>query len=74
MNRMEMALRLLGIGWYVGTCIVLGVAGGFWLDSILHTKPLLVIIGTLLGVIAAFYGLYKMMVPFINKKRNGGKN
>lgn len=74
MNRMELALRLLGIGWYIGICIVLGVAGGLWLDDKLHTKPLLVMIGTLLGVIAAFYGMYKMILPYINQKRNGGKD
>ena len=74
MNRMELALRLLGVGWYIGICIVLGAFGGWWLDDKLHTKPLLVIIGTLLGVIAAFYGLYKMILPYIEQKRNGGKN
>ncbi len=73
MGRLELALRLIGIGWYVGICIVLGVAGGLWLDDKLHTKPLLTIAGLLLGLVVAVYGVYKMMAPFLNMKRNGGK-
>lgn len=69
-----MALRLMGMGWYVGICIVLGVLGGRWLDNKLHTSPLLVIVGLLLGIIIAFYGLYKMILPNLNQKRNGGKS
>jgi F0F1-type ATP synthase assembly protein I len=68
-----MALRLLGMGWYVGICIVLGVFGGLWLDSKLHTRPVLVIIGLLLGVVVAFYGVYRMILPNINQKRSKGE-
>ncbi len=74
MGRLELALRLLGMGWYVGICIVLGVLGGRWLDNKLHTSPMLVVAGLLLGIIVAFYGLYKMILPNINQKRNGGKS
>ncbi len=73
MSRLELALRLIGMGWYVGICIFLGVAGGLWLDDKLHTKPLLVIVGLLLGLTVAFYGVYKMILPLTNQKRNGGK-
>ncbi len=70
-----MALRLIGMGWYVGFCIVLGVLGGVWLDRKLHTSPLLFMVGLLLGLIVAVYGVYKMILPnIINQKRNGGKN
>jgi len=77
MGRLELALRLLGMGWYVGVCIVLGVVGGLWLDRKLHTTPLLVIVGLLLGIIVAVYGVYKMILPNINninQKQNGGKS
>ena len=74
MSRLELALRLFGMGWYVGICIVLGVLGGRWLDNKLHTGPMLVIVGLLLGIIVAFYGLYKMILPNINQNRNGGKS
>ena len=74
MNRLVAALRLIGVGWYVGGCIVMGVLGGLWLDDKFNTRPFLVIGGLILGIIVAFYGVYRMILPNINKKRNEGKN
>ncbi|MBI2853206.1 MAG: AtpZ/AtpI family protein [Chloroflexi bacterium] len=76
MRRWELALQLIGMGWYVGTCILLGVLGGLWLDSKLGTTPLMVIVGLLAGIFVAFYGVYRMILPNIsknNQKRNKGK-
>ena len=61
-----LAIRVAGMGWYVALCIVLGVLGGLWLDNKLGTSPLLILSGTLLGVVVAFYGIYKMVVPLLN--------
>ncbi|MFC1987604.1 AtpZ/AtpI family protein [Chloroflexota bacterium] len=74
MSRWEAAFRLIGVGWYVGACIVLGVVGGQWLDNKLNTSPILVIVGLILGIIVAFYGMYRMILPNINKKRKKGKS
>ncbi len=74
MSRWEAAFRLIGVGWYVGGCIFLGVVAGIWLDNKLNTKPLLVIVGLILGVVSAFYGVYRMILPNINKKQNKGKS
>ena len=74
MNRRVAALKLVGVGWYVGSCIVLGVFGGLWLDNKFNTKPILVIVGLVLGVIIAFYGVYRMILPNIIKKQNKGKS
>jgi len=65
---------LVGVGWYVGGCIVLGVLGGLWLDNKFNTEPILVIAGLILGVIIAFYGVYRMILPNISKKQNKGKS
>ena len=70
MSRWAAAFRLIGVGWYVGACIILGVLGGLWLDTKFNTTPLLVIVGLLLGVITAFYGVYRMILPNIDKKKN----
>ncbi|MFC1940561.1 AtpZ/AtpI family protein [Chloroflexota bacterium] len=70
MSRWQAALRLVGVGWYVGGCIVLGVLAGLWLDNKWNTKPILVIVGLILGIMIAFYGVYKMILPNINNKRN----
>ena len=66
MNRRLVALRLLGLGWYVATCIVVGVVAGIFLDSRFGTKPIFTLLGVLLGTVAAFYGLYKMVSPLLN--------
>ena len=67
-------MRLVGVGWYIGACIVLGVFGGLWLDNKLNTRPIMVILGLILGVIVAFYGVYRMIPPNINNRQNKGKN
>ena len=74
MSRWQAAARLVGMGWYVGGCIVLGVVGGLWLDNKFNTKPILMIIGLMLGLVVAFYGVYRMVLPNINKKQNKGKS
>ena len=73
MNRRLVVLRLTGLGWYVATCIVAGVLGGVWLDKLLGLEPLFTLLGVLLGTVAAFYGLFKMVRPLINGDiRNNG--
>ncbi|OGO38636.1 MAG: hypothetical protein A2147_06845 [Chloroflexi bacterium RBG_16_57_8] len=74
MERWQAAMRLIGLGWFVGICIFLGVWGGLWLDGKLGTSPLLVIVGLIAGVIVAFYGVYRMILPNINNKQNKGKD
>ena len=60
------ALRLTGLGWYVAVCIVIGVAGGAWLDRLVGTKVLFLLLGTVVGTTIAFWGLYKMIRPFLS--------
>lgn len=74
MSRWVAALRLIGVGFYIGGSIVLGVVVGLWLDSQLNTEPILVIVGLILGIIVAFYGVYRMLMPFIGSKRDRGNN
>jgi hypothetical protein len=59
------ALRLTGMGWYVAVCIVGGTLGGLWLDQMLGTTMVLTLVGVLLGTVVAFYGLYRMVQPFL---------
>ncbi len=60
------------MGWYVGLCIVLGVLGGIWLDDRIHTKPVMTIVGLILGIVLAIYGVYRMILPNLDKNRNKG--
>ncbi len=54
-------MQLMGIGWYVATCIVLGVAGGLLLDDELGTGFALTLVGLGLGLAAAGWGGYRML-------------
>ncbi|PKB83150.1 MAG: hypothetical protein BZY88_02905 [SAR202 cluster bacterium Io17-Chloro-G9] len=68
-NTWLIALRLTGLGWYVATCLVLGILGGVGLDKLLGTTPLFILLGTLLGSVVAFWGLYKMVQPILNASK-----
>ncbi len=69
MKRRVIALRLVGVGFFIGGSIVLGTGFGYWLDGKLNTRPIFMIIGLLLGIAVAGYGVYQMLLPLI--KRNG---
>ena len=62
---MIVALRLTGLGWYVAACIVLGIVGGWKLGELVGQEALLILVGTVLGSIIAFYGVYRMVLPAI---------
>ena len=70
MFRWQAALRLVGVGWFIGISILLGVLAGLWLDNKLDTKPLFVIVGLILGLVVAFYGVYRMLLPLIRNKQD----
>lgn len=70
MHRWRAALRLLGVGFYIGGCIVLGVVAGRWVDSKLNTEPILTIVGLILGLVVAFYGVYQILLPLMDGKQN----
>ncbi len=66
MGRFSPALRLLGIGWYVALCIALGIGGGVWLDRSLSTAPVFTLVGLGLGLGAAFFGGYRMLMEVLS--------
>jgi len=64
------ALRLTGLGWFVAVCIVLGIVGGLWLGNLTGQVALLVLLGTVLGSVVAFYGVYRMILPAVYGSNN----
>jgi F0F1-type ATP synthase assembly protein I len=68
MRRWEAALRFIGVGWFIGISILLGVGGGFWLDNKFGTRPILVIAGLIFGLLVALYGVYRMLLPLMRGK------
>jgi len=65
MQRLTPAVQLLGLGSYLATCIAGGTIGGYFLDQALGTGKVLTISGLALGLVAAFYGGYRMLVNTI---------
>ena len=73
MGKRVAALRLVGVGFFIGGSIVLGVLGGRWLDGKFNSEPIWTIVGLVLGIVVAFYGVYRMLLPFLGIKRDRGK-
>jgi len=69
MRKWEAALRLTGVGFFIGGSIVLGLFCGIWLDNWLNTR-LLWLLGLVCGLVLAFYGVYRMLVPLMGNKRD----
>jgi hypothetical protein len=62
LGRLPPVVRLLGIGWYFAHCIVAGIIGGVLLDELLGWKPALTLLGLFLGLAAAFFGGYFLLL------------
>lgn len=69
MGNLPPALGLIGIGWYVATCIVLGTLAGLWLDGATDTKPVFTLFGMALGLLAAGYGGYRMLMDVVRPRK-----
>jgi len=69
-NRWEAALRLTGVGFYIGGCIVGGVYLGLWLDGKFDISPLFTLLGLGLGLFVALYGTYRMLLPALGKEKD----
>ncbi|MFP4641182.1 MAG: AtpZ/AtpI family protein [Dehalococcoidia bacterium] len=70
MRRWIVVASFLGIGSYIGICIVGGVWVGVWLDDVTDKAPLFTILGLFLGLILAFWGVYRMILPVLKNKDN----
>ncbi len=69
MSRWVAALRLVGVGFFIGGSIVLGVLAGLWLDNKFGTNWLW-LPGLILGIVVAFYGVYRMLLPLVSGRRD----
>jgi F0F1-type ATP synthase assembly protein I len=48
------------IGGYVALCILAGLGLGAAIDRILHTAPLFLISGVVIGFVVSFYLIYRL--------------
>jgi len=71
-NKWAQAGRLIGVGFFIGGSIVLGIVLGIFLDNKLNTR-IFWLLGLLFGLGTAALGVYKMLVPLMkNNNHNGG--
>ena len=64
-QKVALALRLLGIGWFVAMCIGGGAVGGLLLDRQLDTGPILTLVGLCVGIAVAVVGMYRMLMAVL---------
>ena len=69
MSNLPPALGLIGIGWYIATCIVIGTLAGLWLDGQTDTRPVFTLLGIALGLITAGYGGYRLLMDVLRPRR-----
>jgi len=50
------------------------VFAGRWLDNKLNSEPILAIVGLIVGIVVAFCGIYRMILPLTGNKQNKENN
>jgi hypothetical protein len=76
MDGLPPSARLVGIGFYIGICIVLGTLGGRELDRALDTGKVFTVVGLGVGLAFALYGAFRQLLDVleaINRRRTAGK-
>jgi ATP synthase protein I len=56
-----------GLGFSAVGSLLVGILGGLFLDRMLHTTPLFLIVGILLGIAAAALGVYRLVIREFNR-------
>ncbi|WP_371859676.1 AtpZ/AtpI family protein [Tengunoibacter tsumagoiensis] len=51
---------LSGMGFTIAVPIAFCAVGGYYLDNNLHTGPLFILLGLLLGLTTGIYGAYRL--------------
>ena len=69
MRDLPPALALIGIGWYIATCIVIGTLAGLWLDGQTDTRPVFTLLGIFFGLASAGSGGYRMLQNVLRPRR-----
>ena len=65
-RKLALALRLLGVGWFVAICIGGGTFAGVWLDGRLGASPALTLVGLGAGIALAVVGMFRMLTAILS--------
>ncbi len=58
---------LLGIGTVSAVALAAGIALGWWLDGLLHTSPILVLVGIAVGIVGGICYSVVQIRPFLKR-------
>lgn len=73
LSKRALALRMIGIGWYIAFCLLGGAVGGYFLDRHFDTLPLFTIVLLTVGLFVAFYGIYRIVRPLMKEEQKKTK-
>ena len=68
-KKLVLAFQLVGMGWYVGVCIIGGAFFGRWIASLFtfsNADVIFVLLGILLGLVSAAVGIFKLVNLLLN--------
>ena len=71
--RFDSGVQYIDLGVRFSLAILLCAGGGYWLDKKLHTVPLFLILGLLLGATTGFVTIYRAVYPPKAAKRDDGE-
>ncbi|MFQ6020352.1 MAG: AtpZ/AtpI family protein [Dehalococcoidia bacterium] len=69
MRGLPTTVKLLGLGWYIAFCIMAGAVGGGLIDGAAGTRPLFTVLGLLLGLLAALWGGYILLMETLGSRQ-----
>ncbi|HOI59697.1 MAG TPA: AtpZ/AtpI family protein [Candidatus Pacearchaeota archaeon] len=71
-------LNTLHLGLKIGLLVSIPLIGflllGVWIDTKFNTFPIYLIAGIVVGLASAVFLVYKVIIPYINKKVNNNKD
>jgi ATP synthase protein I len=65
-------MRYANIGIEMMVSVLIGAFGGYGLDYLFHTKPWLMIVGFILGSVAGFLSLFRLLEQENKKNQKKG--
>ena len=68
------AARFIGIGWYIGSCVVGGFFLGRWVGQKLESEVFFSLLGLGVGVLLAAYGIYAGYSALSKKDLDDGQD
>jgi len=60
-------MPLLTVGFYVALSLLIPTIIGWWIGNKVHHEVLLPLIGLGIGTIIMIYGVYRMLLPFLQE-------